>query len=172
MKKILFLLAFHFAIATFGQANEELNKKKQEAIIEEFLTNGAQKYNYNYQMAEWQKCLDEGLGKDSTVARLWQEKAMPYFKARKYEIGMTYVDKAVLYDRKEYLPYRAFIKCIFAKTYKESIIDFEQCRKEFGNNYVMDHTYNFGNYIQLYTEKYIFSALERFHCFLGNSKTF
>ena len=42
-------------------------------------------------MSEWQNCLDEGLKKDSTVAYLWQQKAMPYFKLRKCEIGMPYV---------------------------------------------------------------------------------
>lgn len=51
---------------TFGQnkiIEQELIKKNQNAIIEEFVTNGAEKYNYNYQMAEWQNCLDEGLKK-------------------------------------------------------------------------------------------------------------
>lgn len=131
---------------TFGQnnANEQEQKKKiQDAIIEEFATNGAQKYDYNYQMAEWQNSLDNGLKKDSTIAYLWQQKAMPYFKAKKYEIGMKYIDKAVHYNPERWQSYRAFIKCIFAKTYKEAIVDFEDCKKKFGNNYVMDHTYNF-----------------------------
>lgn len=38
---------------TFGQnkiIEQELIKKNQNAIIEEFVTNGAEKYNYNYQM--------------------------------------------------------------------------------------------------------------------------
>ena len=103
-------------------------------------------------MSEWQNCLDEGLKKDSTVAYLWQQKAMPYFKARKYEVGMKYIDKAVEYDRERWQPYRAFIKCIFAKTYQEAVIDFEDCIKRFGNMYVMDHTYNFYiglSYLQL-----------------------
>lgn len=136
----------------YSQNNSEEVKKRQEAIIEEYLTNCAKKCNYTYQMSEWQYCLDEGLKKDSTVAYLWQQKAMPYFKARKYEVGMKYIDKAVEYDRERWQPYRAFIKCIFAKTYNESIIDFEDCKKRFGNMYVMDHTYNFYiglSYLQL-----------------------
>ena len=68
---------------------------------------------------------------------------MPYFKAKKYEVGMDYIDKAVDYDRKRYLSYRAFIKCIFAKTYRDAINDFEACIEMEGNTYVMDHTYNF-----------------------------
>jgi tetratricopeptide (TPR) repeat protein len=141
---ILFTLALT-AFSCFGQTNEtpEAKKKRQDAIIEEYVTICAEKYNYNYQMAEWQNCLDEGLKKDSTVAYLWQQKAMPYFKARKYEVGMQYIDKAVHYDPKEWQSYRAFIKCIFAKTYKDAIIDFEDCIKKYGNGYRMDHTYGF-----------------------------
>ncbi|WP_317044770.1 hypothetical protein [Olleya sp. Bg11-27] len=77
---------------------------------------------------------------------------MPYFKAKKYEVGMTYLDKAVLYKPERWLSYRAFIKCIFAKTYKSAIVDFEECIKREGNTYVMDHTYRFYialSYLQL-----------------------
>jgi len=127
--------------AQYSVANDR--KKSQDSLIEKYLTNGAQHYNYNYQMAEWQRCLDEGLAKDSTVARLWQEKAMPYFKARKYEIGMGFIDKAVRFDRKNWLPYRGFIKCIFSKQYNDAITDFQAAKTAFGNDYIMDHTYNF-----------------------------
>jgi tetratricopeptide (TPR) repeat protein len=141
---ILFTLIFT-TLNCSGQINEspDAKKKRQEAIVEEYVTNCAEKYNYNYQMTEWQNCLDQGLKKDITIAYLWQQKAMPYFKARKYEVGMQYIDKAVQYDSQRWQSYRAFIKCIFAKTYKESILDFEDCIKKFGNSYVMDHTYGF-----------------------------
>jgi tetratricopeptide (TPR) repeat protein len=140
----LFTLVFT-ALQIFGQTNEStsIRKKRQEAIVEQYVTNCAKTYNYNYEMTEWQNCLDEGLKKDSTIAQLWQQKAMPYFKARKYEVGMQYIDKAVHYDQKEWQPYRAFIKCVFAKTYKDAIVDFEDCIKKNGNGYVMDHTYGF-----------------------------
>jgi tetratricopeptide (TPR) repeat protein len=150
LRKTLLLILVTTSI--YSQNNSEEVKKRQEAIIEEYLTNCAKKYNYTYQMSEWQNCLDEGLKKDSTVAYLWQQKAMPYFKARKYEVGMKYIDKAVEYDRERWQSYRAFIKCIFAKTYQEAVVDFEDCIKRFGNRYVMDHTYNFYiglSYLQL-----------------------
>lgn len=152
MKKTLLLILILTANSIYSQTNSVEIKKRQDDIIEEYLTNCAKKYNYNFQMAEWQNCLDEGLKKDSTVAYLWQQKAMPYFKARKYEVGMEFIDKAVLYDAQSWQPYRAFIKCIFAKTYKEAILDFEDCIKKYGNSYVMDHTYNFYiglSYLQL-----------------------
>jgi len=121
----------------------ESKRKRHDLLVEEYVTNCAEKYNYRYQMKEWQYCLDKGLEQDSTVAYFWQQKAMPYFKFRKYEVGMKYLDKAVLYDEKRWLSYRGFIKCIFAKTYKDAIKDFEKCIENEGNTYVMDHTYQF-----------------------------
>ena len=132
------------------EAELELIKEKQGLIIEEHLKNGAWKYTLG--SYEWQTEIDKGLAKDSTIAYLWQQKAMPLFKQGKYELGMEYIDKAVQYDRLRYQDYRAFIKCIFAKTYREAIKDFEDCKVRFGNSYVMDHTYDFHialSYLQL-----------------------
>ncbi len=149
MKKIfLLVISFTFSIS-FAQ---EGKNKEQEKIIEEFLTNCAQRYNYNTRMSDWQNCLDDGLKKDSTIAYLWQQKAMPYFKARKYEIGMPFLDKAVKYNAVRWQPYRGFMKCIFSKSYNDAIEDLEDCKKKFGNGYVMDHTYDFYiavSYLQL-----------------------
>lgn len=123
--------------------NEEAKKANQDSIITRYANNRAHTFNYRYQLPEWQAALDEGLQQDSTIAYLWQQKAMPYFKSRKYEVGMRYLDKAVHYDRKRYLPYRAFIKCIFSKSYAASIVDFEESIKIWGDTYEMDHTYTF-----------------------------
>lgn len=142
MKILLLIILITISQFVYSQSNTEI-KKKQDAIILEYTTNCAEHYNYNFQMAEWQNCLDEGLKKDSTIASLWQEKAMPYFKARKYEIGMQFVDKAVQYNPQEWQPYRAFIKCIFAKTYKDAIVDFQDCINKYGDGYRMDHKYSF-----------------------------
>ena len=149
MKKIFLLLTLSSAL--FALAQEGKNKE-QEKIIEAFLTNCAQKYNYTIQMTEWQQCIDNGISKDSTIAYLWQQKAMPYFKARKYEIAMPFLDKAVKYNAERWQPYRRFMKCIFTKSYKDAIADLEDCKKKFGNQYVMDHTYDFYiaiSYLQL-----------------------
>ncbi len=124
----------------------------QKKIIEEYSTHCAKNHLYTFEMKEWQECLDKGLEKDSTISYLWQQKAMPYFKARKYEVGMAYLDKAVQYNKRKYLPYRAFIKCIFSKNYQEAIVDFEEAKTIEGNSYEMDHTYNFYialSYLQL-----------------------
>jgi tetratricopeptide (TPR) repeat protein len=154
MKYIILILLFFSSfnsIAQSSSASKEVNEK-QAAIVKECLLKCYSKYNYNNEMSQWQKCLDEGLAKDSTIAYLWQQKAMPLFKTRKYEAGMMFLDKAVYYDSQRWLDYRAFIKCIFAKTYKEAIIDFEKCKTVLGNSYVMDHTYDFHialSYLQL-----------------------
>jgi tetratricopeptide (TPR) repeat protein len=126
------------------------DKEKQEEIINEHLKNGA--WKYELYSREWQEEIDKGLAKDSTIAYLWQQKAMPLFKQGKYEVGMEFIDNAVKYDRQRWQDYRAFIKCIFAKTYREAIVDFQDCKKRFGNSYVMDHTYDFYiglSYLQL-----------------------
>lgn len=152
MKKIVFLLCLNISLFACAQEKSTTKKERQDAIIKEHLEECAQNYNYTVNMLEWQECLDNGLKKDSTIAYLWQQKAMPLFKARKYEAGMVFLDKAVKYDQKRWLPYRAFIKCIFAKTYKEAIADFEESKKIFGNTYEMDHTYDFYialSYLQL-----------------------
>jgi tetratricopeptide (TPR) repeat protein len=144
MIKIITTISVLIGLNCFSQtAPKELTdkKSKQDAIIKEHLENGA--WQHMMFSKEWQDEIDLGLKKDSTIAYLWQQKAMPYFKLRKCEIGMPFIDKAVVHDAQRWQPYRAFIKCIFAKTYKDAIIDFEDCIKKYGNNYEMDHTFGF-----------------------------
>jgi tetratricopeptide (TPR) repeat protein len=143
---ILFLCIFFLQCKNQNKSikeTSETKKVRQDSLIEKYVTNCAKTYNYRFEMQEWQKCLNQGLKIDSTVAYFWQQKAMPYFKAKKYEVGMEYLNKAVMYNSERWLSYRAFIKCIFSKTYKDAIKDFEKCIETEGNSYVMDHTYKF-----------------------------
>lgn len=117
-------------------------KKKQDSIVAEVFRSEIIKTE-GFFSTEWQDELNKALEKDSTIAYLWQQKAMPLFKQGKYEIGMPFLDKAVKYDERQYLEYRSFMKCVFAKRYKESVIDFENAINKYGNNYVMDHSYTF-----------------------------
>lgn len=128
----------------------KVDKALQDSIIKEHLEQGAWKKGM-YSRA-WQEEIDKGLAKDSTIAYLWQQKAMPLFKQGKYEVGMDYIDQAVKYDPQRWQEYRAFIKCIFANTYRAAIEDFESCKARYGNNIVMDHSYDFYiglSYLQL-----------------------
>ncbi|MDO6761851.1 tetratricopeptide repeat protein [Tamlana sp. 2_MG-2023] len=136
--------------STITVSELKIKQQKQDSIINKHLKKGA--WKYPLYSTEWQSEIDKGLEKDSTIAYLWQQKAMPLFKQGKYEIGMEYIDKAVQYDRQRWQDYRAFIKCIFAKTYREAIKDFEDYKKRYGYSYVMDHTYDFHialSYLQL-----------------------
>jgi len=92
---------------------------------------------------EHQRYLDSLLTIKPTYAWYWQQKAMPLFKQKKYEIGMVYLDSAVKYNVDRYIDYRAFIKCIFQKSYTAAILDFEASKKIKGYNFVMDHSYDF-----------------------------
>jgi tetratricopeptide (TPR) repeat protein len=121
----------------------QIYTEDQQEIIDRYVYNCADKYSFRFNHHRYQECLDEGIKKGPNISYLWQQKAMPYFKARKYEVGMQYLDKAVELNKVRYLPYRGFIKCIFSKNYKEAIKDFEAIKAIEGNSIVMDHSYNF-----------------------------
>jgi tetratricopeptide (TPR) repeat protein len=150
MKAISFLFTIAFCISCSSQHVEGQqqadtttpvsNQASQDAIIEEHVGKAKKLGLYS---RDRQEELDRGLAKDSTIAYLWQQKAMPLFKQGKYELGMKYIDKAVKYDRGRWQDYRAFIKCIFAKTYSDAIADFEDYKARYGHGYVMDHSYDF-----------------------------
>jgi tetratricopeptide (TPR) repeat protein len=91
-----------------------------------------------------QHYLDSALTIMPWKAYWWQQKAMPLFKQQKYEAGMPYLDSAVKYDSRKYVDYRAFMKCIFQKSYRASIRDFELAKSVIGaGGAVMDHSYDF-----------------------------
>ncbi len=142
------LFAFTFlltlALICNAQAETKLDpaeQARQDSIIDKYLKHGA--WQYNYFSRQWQENIDEGLKQDSTVAYLWQQKAMPLFKQRKYELAMTYLDRAVRYDTSDWIGYRAFIKCIFAKTYRSALSDLALCKQREPDAGVMDHSYDF-----------------------------
>lgn len=157
MNKIIYILATVLLLLSCKDSKntkEEVNVRvqkteaqtytqQQQEIIDEYVHNCAKKYSYQFQHHHYQECLDKGLKEDSNISYLWQQKAMPYFKARKYEVGMKYLDKAVEINPAGYLSYRGFIHCIFAKNFEDAIKDFEEIKAIEGNSIVMDHSYNF-----------------------------
>lgn len=140
MIKFVYFLSF-LTLFTCNAQNDQKSRKDQ--IIQEHIYDCADKINFYKNLDEYQECIDEGIKKDSTIAYLWQQKAMPYFKLKQYETGMKHLDKAVILDSKRYLAYRAFIKCIFVKDYKDAIIDFQECINNYGDSFEMDHSYTF-----------------------------
>ena len=116
--------------------------------------------------SKYQTYIDSALMIKPDSAYLWQQKAMPLYKARKYSLGKPFLKKAVEYDAKGNLDYSGFMKCIFSKEYEESIIELLEAKKRFGDGYVMDHTYNFYiglNHLQL-------NQFEKAKEFLSKSK--
>lgn len=149
---LLFLLSLlSFQIQAQTETVEE-KKQRQDAIIQEHVYDGADKINTLVMMKEYQEYLDAGLEKDSTIAYIWQQKAMPYYKAKKYSVGKPFLDNAVKYDEKRWLSYRGFMKCIFSKDYVGAIEDMQNYISKYGNQYEMDHTCAFYvglSYLQL-----------------------
>jgi tetratricopeptide (TPR) repeat protein len=143
---IMFFLLVFVSTYTSCQTNNTVSVRKKIS-----LTDSLKYYNYLEKAnsvpifsLKRQFYLDSALAIVPWNAQLWQQKAMPLFKQKKYEIGMPYIDMAVIHDKKnQWLEYRAFIKCIFQKSYREALKDFDLAIGKKGNSYVMDHTYEF-----------------------------
>ncbi len=114
----------------------------EEQIIDKYLKNGA--WRYRIFAKEWQTYIDSAIALNPSIAYLYQQKSMPYFKQGKYELAMPILDRAIEVDSASFIDYRAFVKCIFVKSYRDAIRDFEFSKKLKGDNgYVMDHSFHF-----------------------------
>lgn len=136
----MFLLLYSCA---FGQTQKYT--ENQDTIISKYLINGA--YKHHYMLQGWKDNIDLAIKQDSTIALLWQLKALPLWKTKKYDLAILCYNKAVQYDRKSYLGRRGYLKCIFQKDYNGAISDMQMAEKEFGYEYQNDHSYPF--YISL-----------------------
>lgn len=125
----------------FGTSLSCLGQSQQEDIIDQYLTQGA--YHYHYTQQGWNDQIDLALAQDSTIAVLWQNKALPYWKMKKYDLAVACYDQAVRYDRKTYLGRRGYLKCIFQRDYKGAIEDMQMAELEYGYDYQNDHSYAF-----------------------------
>jgi tetratricopeptide (TPR) repeat protein len=142
--KILIFFLCWISQQVFGQDTHSYNKpilSAADSVLIKMYEKGMNRSSLYSQ--DRQHYLDSLLAITPENAYYWQQKSMPLFKQKKYETGMVYLDSAVLYDSNEWLDYRAFIKCIFQKSYAASIADFEGSKKLKGFNFVMDHSYDF-----------------------------
>lgn len=144
MRKTLFwLLNYKLVIAIILIIPNMFQSQTKKEVYEKYIMNGASKYSYFH--TKYQQYLDSALVYLPTDRFLWQQKAMPLFKSKKYELGMKYLDNAVKNDD-EYnsmLSYRAFIKCIFQKDYSGAIADLDVLIKKYPKGIIMDHSYVF-----------------------------
>jgi tetratricopeptide (TPR) repeat protein len=144
MKYLIYPLFLFMACSTSGQQNREIKKQEftDDQVIEKYLKNGAWKLRYF--SPEYQLYIDSAIAIKPGIAYLHQQKAMPYFKQSKYELGLKSLDRAVELDPAAYIDYRAFIKCIFSKTYSEAMQDFVKAKEIKGEHgVIMDHSYDF-----------------------------
>ncbi|TYB75808.1 tetratricopeptide repeat protein [Bizionia myxarmorum] len=147
---LFILILFSCAQKDVRVLDKPMALKAEDSIKMDSYKNRA--FEYDVYSQERQKYLDSALLIMPDDAFLWQQKAMPLYKARKYSLGKPFLEKAVLHNQKRYLDYSAFMKCIFSKEYEESIAEFMLMKELYGDSYVMDHTYNFYialNYLQL-----------------------
>lgn len=144
MKKILsWLLNYKIVIAMILLIPNMFQSQSKKEIYDKYLKNGAYKYSYFH--TKYQQYLDSALVQLPNDAFLWQQRAMPLFKRKKYELGMKYLDNAVKNDDAfdSYLSYRAFIKCVFQKDYSGAITDLDVLIKKYPKGIIMDHSYVF-----------------------------
>jgi tetratricopeptide (TPR) repeat protein len=102
-----------------------------------------QSWDYELMSDKHQLYLDSALMVMPTNAYYWQQKCMPLYKAFKIEMGRPYLDNAVKYDPENWLDYRGFMSCIFARQYSDALKDFHLAIHLYGNKPVMDHSYTF-----------------------------
>lgn len=117
------------------------NKISEEEILEIYLVKGARKYSYLSK--EWDEWINRGLEADSTIAYLWQQKALPFWKQKKYSQAIEFYDKAVKLDPARWLSRLGFLKCIFAKDYSAALFDLTKATKTYGTIYEQDHSLEF-----------------------------
>ncbi len=116
-------------------------KPSLDSIHSRFLRHGA--WRVSIHTPEYGRFIDSAIAFYPQDDYLWQQRGMPYWKEQKYEIAERYTDSAVKYNPRQWLDYRAFCKCIFAKKYTSSLADFRLAESQWGNPTVMDHEYHF-----------------------------
>jgi len=141
LKKVTIIIFCIFITSCQKSDKAILTDTTQDAIIKKYLHNGA--WNHHYLSKEWDEWINKGINEDSTIAYLWQQKALPFWKQKKYELAIKYYEKAVDLDRQQWLSRLAFLKCIFAKDYSEALNDLIAYKNEYGSTYEQDHTLEF-----------------------------
>ncbi|HRO44142.1 MAG TPA: hypothetical protein PL009_15015, partial [Flavipsychrobacter sp.] len=139
MNKLLFLWICICTVISFDVPAQKLNSL-DSARVKAYMDSA---WTYTSYSMKRQLYLDKALEIAPQNAYLWQQKGMPLFKQFKYEAGLPFLDSAVKYDADRWLDYRAFMKCIFQKSYRSSLEDFYAVIRMKGDGGLMDHPYAF-----------------------------
>lgn len=139
--------------------NTELSK---DEITNTYLKKGA--WNYHYLDHEFTTWVDKGITQDSTIAYLWQQKALPLWKQHKYDLAIMYYNKAIQLDPEQWLSRLGYLKCIFAKQYHSALEDLNTYIKHYGSTHEQDHALEFYQaicYLQLENYNKALSLLQK-----------
>lgn len=140
MKKLLPLLLLIAGIYMSASAQETIVSHEDSLRAKEYWHKAVRQRLGSQQR---QLYLDSALSIMPGYAYYWQQKSMPLTKMYKHELAAPYLDSAVKYDAKRYIDYRAYVKCIFARRYREALNDFYEAKRLNGNIPIMDHVYDF-----------------------------
>jgi hypothetical protein len=140
MKYFFCLLAGISCSTLFAQFPKKPLSLNDSLLLKKYVDSAFRQSLYSHKRDAY---LDSALAISPSYAYLWQQKSNPTVKQRKYELSIQYLDSAVKYDRKAYLDYRGFTKCIFQKDYAGALNDFKAASQLNGESGVMDHSYSF-----------------------------
>ncbi len=98
---------------------------------------------YSYTSQGWQDACDSLLVICPDLDQLWQMKAMPGIKTGDWNGCFSNLVHAVEIKPDRWLPYQAFLKCMFVKDYAGALRDFGRCDTVARGAGVMDHSYDF-----------------------------
>jgi len=120
---IIFLLTF---LKIYAQPNCEAFKHYGDELKYK-ACKAAEKRNGHYQFSrKYQEALDDALAIDSTFAFAYRAKSTAYLKSGDFITWKKLIDKAVKYDPKEELFYRASCRYQFFRDYTGAIEDIER----------------------------------------------
>ena len=126
--------------------NDSINcrsQKFQDSLLVKYSDNGAEKLPYYYNNPVWGSYFDTILSICPNVAAAYQLKAVPAIKNGEYAKAYALDKKAAELDPAHYLPYLAFLKCIFTKDYSGAIIEFKKANMILPGGAEMDHNFSF-----------------------------
>jgi tetratricopeptide (TPR) repeat protein len=119
------------------------NGRFRDSLIARYVDSGAEKLPYIYNNPAWGSYLDSVLSICPNVAAAYQLKAVPAIKNGEYIKAYRLDEKATELDSQRYVPYLAFLKCIFTKDYSGAITDFNRANRIIPGGAEMDHSFYF-----------------------------
>jgi tetratricopeptide (TPR) repeat protein len=136
-----FLLSLSLLLLLAARLNAQAPICDDEAAIDSAINALSRKYDYTSQ--GWQDACDSLLWLCPDLDQVWQMKAMPAIKTGDWYNCFSNLIHAVQIAPERWLPYQAFLKCLFVKDYAGALDDFRRCESMRPGGSTQDHSYNF-----------------------------